>query len=460
MKPLREKSFYLHNFGCKVNQEEGGAVAALFLAEGWRQTDSPDAGLIIVNTCTVTQVADKKARNLIRRFASEYPEAVLAVCGCYAQRAAAEIAGLQAADLIVGVEDRRRLPRLVDELTAGTGTEPVQAVSDVGESRRFSPIAPVSTQRRTRAYLKVEDGCDQFCAYCIIPHVRGPVRSLPPEQALEQARRLLAAGHREIVLSGIHVGAYGRDLGLTDALPRLIRELCALPGLLRLRLGSIEPQQFTPELLAVLAEEPRLCPHLHIPLQSGCDRTLAAMGRRYGTAFYAALLARLRQLLDDPAITSDVMVGFPGETEADFLASQAFCRDCGFADLHIFPYSRRSGTPAAARPDQVRQAEKARRASELARVAREGAAAYVRRWQERELTMLVEEKAELPQGIFLRGHSGNYLTLLLPEDGRDAPVRRVRISEVTDDGLLVRETPGGRSDEPTDSYDQAIQSEE
>ncbi len=444
MKPLQERSFYLHNFGCKVNQEEGGALASRFLAAGWQQKQTPDAGLIIVNTCTVTQVADKKARNLIRRYAREYPQALLAVCGCYAQRAADEIRELAAADIIAGVEDRRRLPELVEELTASPG--PLLSVSDVMSSRTFTEIAPVSSQSRSRAYLKIEDGCDQFCRYCIIPHVRGPVRSLPPHQALEQARRLLADGHREIVLSGIHVGAYGRDLGLADALPRLIRELCALPGLLRLRLGSIEPQQFTPELLETLSEEPKLCPHLHVPLQSGCDRTLTEMGRRYDTAFYAGLLAELRRRMDDPAVTSDVMVGFPGETEEDFRISQEFCRSCGFADLHIFPYSRRSGTPAADRGDQVPQAEKALRAASLAETARRLATDYAAGFRERDLTMLVEEEAVLSGRSYLRGHSGNYLTLLLPADGADRPVRRVRIVDATSEGLLVRECGGEGSE--------------
>ena len=438
MKQLREHSFYLHNFGCKVNQEEGGAVAALFLAAGWEQKSSPDAGLIIVNTCTVTQVADKKARNLIRRFAKEYPGAILAVCGCYAQRAAAEIAELAAADLIVGVEERRRLPQLVEDyLSAENG--PQTAVSDVMDSREFCAIAPESVQRRARAYLKIEDGCDQFCRYCIIPYVRGPVRSLPQEEAVEQARRLLEQGHQEIVLSGIHVGAYGKDLNEPDALPRLIKSLCALPGLLRLRLGSIEPQQFTPALLDLLAGEPKLCPHLHIPLQSGCDRTLTEMGRRYDTAFYAELLADIRSRMDDPAVTTDVMVGFPGEAEADFLSSRDFCAACGFADLHIFPYSRRSGTPAAARRDQLRQAEKARRAAVLAEVAEASAKEYARRWQGRPLDLLVEEKVQLDGKTYLRGHSANYLTLLLPDDGAEAPLRRVVITGRTADGLTVRE---------------------
>lgn len=441
MKQLKERSFYLHNFGCKVNQEEGAALAALFQAAGWRQKEVPEAGLIIVNTCTVTQVADKKARNLIRRFAKEQPEALLAVCGCYAQRAAAEIEELQAADLIVGVEERRRLPQLVEELLRQDGEDEgaLLSVSDVMQRHDFRPIAADSLQSRARAYLKIEDGCDQFCRYCIIPYVRGPVRSLPPAEALEQARRLLAQGHKEIVLSGIHVGAYGKDLGLAEALPRLVESLCALPDLLRLRLGSIEPQQFTPDLLRLLQTEPKLCPHLHIPLQSGCDRTLAEMGRRYDTAFYAALLSDIRSRMDDPAITCDVMVGFPGETEADFAASRDFCAACGFADLHIFPYSRRSGTPAAKRPDQVRQSEKACRAAELARVALRSADSYARRWQGRELRLLVEEKVELGGSVYLKGHSDNYLTLLLPDDGREEAVRRVGIVSPAADGHIVRE---------------------
>lgn len=428
-------TFEIYNFGCKVNQEEGGALAALFAASGWqRAAEGEDAGLIIINTCTVTQVADKKARNLIRRLRREQPGCILAVCGCYAQRAAEEIHALGGVDIVAGVDERARLPELVEAYIAEQQSK-LTAVSDIAKSERFVRIADSSDQQRTRAYLKIEDGCDQFCHYCVIPYVRGPVRSLPEEQVLEQARKLLDKGCGEIILSGIHIGAYGQDFGMPHALPELMEKLLAMPGLVRLRLGSIEPQQFTPQLIALLGED-KLCPHFHIPLQSGCDRTLQAMGRHYLTADYAALLERIRAVTGDAAFTSDVMVGYPGESEEDFLQSMAFCESCGFADLHIFPYSRRQGTVAADMPNQVLQKNKADRAARLAAVAARAAETYQQRYLGKPLLMLAEEEVEINGQRYVRGHSGNYLKLLLPCPVAEADRYTVYPQQITEEGLV------------------------
>lgn len=435
-----EKTFAIYNFGCKVNQEEGGALAALFAALGWRrQAEQPQ--LIIINTCTVTAVADKKARNLIRRLRREHPQALIAVCGCYAQRDAAEVAAIGGVDIIAGVDERRRLPQLVEERLAQTGGAPLQAVAEIGEVRQFHRIAADNLQPRARAYLKIEDGCDQFCHYCIIPHVRGPVRSLPLAQAVEQAQRLICAGHHEIVLSGIHIGAYGQDLPSGEDLPELISRLLELPGLARLRLGSIEPQQFSAPLIELFAAQERICPHLHIPLQSGCDRTLAAMGRHYTSAQYAALIERLRALRPLTAFTTDIIVGYPGESEADFAASEQFLAELQLADSHIFPYSRRSGTPAAALPQQLSQAVKAERAARLSEIAARNAQAYRRQFIGQPLDLLAEEAAEYDGRAYWRGHSANYLNLLLPAEQLSAPppgkIIAVRGRELYDEGLIV-----------------------
>ena len=433
-----DHTFTIYNFGCKVNQEEGGALAARFTAAGWRYVpeDQP-AELVIVNTCTVTATADKKVRNLLRRLRRAYPESLLVACGCYAQRDPDALAAL-GVDIVAGVDDRRRLPDLAAAYQADG--QPIRAVGAIAAARRFQTIAPISYQQRARAYLKIEDGCDQFCNYCIIPHVRGPVRSLPLDQAVEEARLLLAAGHKELVLTGIHIGAYGQDLPAGQDLPHLLEALCALPGLSRLRLGSVEPQQFTADLLKTIARLDKLCPHLHIPLQSGCDKTLTAMGRHYDTAAYAALLDQLRQLLGDPAFTTDVMVGYPGETEGDFLASQRFCAACGFAAMHVFPYSRRSGTPAAIAPDQVPQGVKAHRAARLAETAAAGSRAYRDRYQGKTLSMLVEEGIELDGRRYWKGHSENYLLLYLPQEAGEAcPGALLPVTglDLLEDGLLA-----------------------
>ena len=441
-----DKTFAIYNFGCKVNQEEGGALAALFSSLGWRQ-EPEQPQLIIINTCTVTAVADKKARNLIRRLRREHPQAVLAVCGCYAQRDAAEVAAIGGVDIIAGVDERRQLPRLVEAYCrqrhhhdAGNN-DPLVEVSPIATLRHFHRIAADNIQPRARAYLKIEDGCDQFCKYCIIPHVRGPVRSLPLHQAIEQTRLLLAAGHQEIVLSGIHIGAYGRDLPQGEDLPTLIKSLLTLPGLVRLRLGSIEPQQFSEQLISLFAEQERICPHLHIPLQAGCDRTLEAMGRHYTTEQYAQLIERLRALRPQTAFTTDIIVGFPGESEEDFAASLAFVASLELADSHIFPYSRRSGTPAATIPQQLSNSIKSERAARLNQVAENNAQRYRQQFVGKTLDLLGEEIVEISGNSYLRGHSANYLSLLLPLtersphlQGQLLPVRGV---ELYDEGLIV-----------------------
>ncbi len=424
-------TFCIYNLGCKVNQEEGGALAGLFLAQGWRQGEPGQAGLIVINTCTVTRIADKKDRNLIRRLRRDYPAAILAVCGCYVQRDAEAVQAL-GADILCGVDDRAHLPELVAQYRAEG--RPLRAVGDIRQAGSFRRIGPGSRQERARAYLKVEDGCDQFCHYCIIPHVRGPVRSLPLTEAVAQAQDLIASGHQELVLSGIHIGAYGQDLPPGQDLPALIGAICGLPGLLRLRLGSLEPHQFSRDLLHTLEREPKLCPHLHIPLQSGCDRTLTAMGRRYTAADYARLLRDLRQRLGDPAITSDVMVGYPGESQADFAASRDFCQEMGFAALHVFPYSRREGTPAAQAPGQLPQAVKAERAGELTAAGEAMTQAYISRYLGQTLTLLAEE---IEDG-YSKGHSGNYIMLYLPGgDLQPGAAREVRATALFRQGLLV-----------------------
>ena len=439
MNNKEKRTFSIYNFGCKVNQEEGGELAALFVASGWIEATAGDSiDLIVINTCTVTQVADKKARNLIRRLHREHPQAVIAVCGCYAQRAAAEIEELAGVSIIAGVDERRLLPELVGQYMTKQSSC-LTVVSDISAAREFHHIAQDSLQTRARAYLKIEDGCDQFCTYCIIPHVRGPVRSLPVEQAVSQAERLLAVGHAEIVLSGIHIGAYGSDFDEPDALITLIKRIVALPGLLRLRLGSIEPQQFSEQLLTLIGEEPKICRHLHIPLQSGCDKTLYAMGRHYDTEFYHTLLIRLRELGGDIAFTSDVMVGFPGETEEDFQQSLEFCQECGFSHLHIFPYSRRKGTPAAEFPGQIQQMIKAERAARMAQMAEQTARAYAERYIGAEMTLLVEERVEIEGVSYLRGHSGNYLTLLLKDSQISQCIRQVRGKLLSKHGIVVEQ---------------------
>lgn len=432
----KQRSFALYNFGCKVNQEEGGALAALFIEKGWQQDES-NPHLIVINTCTVTAIADKKARNLIRRLRREHRDTILAVCGCYAQRAAEEISSIAEIEIIVGVDERQRLPQLVEEYLLQQ--EQIICVSPIQEATSFKHISEMSLQKRARAYLKIEDGCDQFCTYCIIPHVRGPIRSLAMADAVSQARKLLQQGHKEIVLSGIHIGAYGSDLPKEEHLPQLIRNLLALPGLSRLRLGSIEPQQFDIELMQLIGQEPRICPHLHIPLQSGSDRILTLMGRHYDTQAYAELIAELRARREGIAFTTDLIVGFPGESEADFAATCQLLEKLDLADMHIFPYSRRSGTPAAEMAGQLSQALKAKRAEIVSQLAARKTQEYASSFIGKTLDLLPEEIVSIEGKRYLSGHSNNYLPLLLEwqEDNLPQDILLCYAKQVAGKGLLV-----------------------
>ncbi len=422
--PAKDKEeglrFAIYTLGCKVNQEEAAAMAGIFLKDGFCQVDFEDeADVYVINTCTVTHLADRKSRAMIRRARRRNEQALVVVTGCYAQVSADELLKLTEVDLVAGVGERAILPQLVRQQWQNTSKQAENSVrkvvSDIQESDRFVPISSdVSAQNRVRAYLKIEDGCDQFCHYCIVPYARGPVRSLPMEQAVLQAVQLIAAGHKEIVLTGIHIGAYGQDLPHVDHtnLVTLTQKLVKLDGLVRLRFSSLEPHQINEDLIALLREEKKICPHLHIPLQSGCDRTLKNMGRRYDTGFYADLINRLRQAVPNIAVTTDVMVGYPQETDEDFQASYDFCRRMAFADMHVFPYSQRKGTVAAGLSGQVLPQQKADRAVRLADLANSMADAYASSFLDKSLTILPEQAVDYQGKKMLQGHSDEYLLVM------------------------------------------------
>lgn len=434
----KEKTFASYTFGCKVNQEETAGIGGLFVAHGWRQLKFGEAAtLYIINTCTVTQLAERKARSLIRRVIREQPQATVVVCGCYAQTAAEEIKSIPGVAIIAGVEERSKLPQIVDEYLQEQSNNPYIVVTDLSKPRPFTTIYNQSNQRRARAYLKIEDGCDCFCHYCIVPYARGRVRSLPWQQALEQGKRLIDQGHKEIVLTGIHIGAYGSDLSDGSSLQLLTKALTAEDGLVRLRFGSIEPQQIDQQMLQLFQEEKKLCPHLHIPLQSGCDKTLAAMGRRYDSRFYASLLQRIRQIIPDIAITTDMIVGFPGESDADFSLSLDFAARMGFAKIHVFPYSRRRGTVAAEMPEQLSRKTKEERAARLAAVGEESARQYAERFVSRRLQMLVEQPIEYKDKSCYGGTSENYLSLILPEIAQKGVIIEVLGKKYSSGSLIV-----------------------
>ena len=403
----------IHTLGCKVNQVETAALEAELCRRGHVLVPFEEAAdAYIVNTCTVTAVSDKKSRQLIRQAQRRAPEAVVAVCGCYAQTAPEAVEAL-GVDLVAGTAGRMAfLDDLEALLSARTGATRV-TVDDSMTRRSFELLPAGGLEGRTRAMLKVEDGCVNFCAYCVIPYARGPVRSLPLKDAAAEAARLAGEDYRELVLTGIELSSWGRDLPGRPELAGLVEAVCrAAPGC-RVRLGSLEPRTVTEDFCRRCAALPNLCPHFHLSLQSGCDATLKRMNRKYNTARYLQSAALLRAHFPRPGITADLIVGFPGETEAEFAATLAFLRRCGFSALHIFPYSRRFGTPAAEMPDQVPRQEKENRARRAAALARHLEETYLDSWVGETLPVLFEEE----KGGLWRGHAPNYTEVRAP--GRD-----------------------------------------
>lgn len=361
--------------GCKVNQYETETMEGLFRQAGYRVVPfTESADVYIVNTCSVTMLGEKKSRQLVRRAQRQNEAALIAVTGCYAQLAPDIVGTLPGVRLIVGTQDRGRIVELVEE--AAAGSEVLRDVGDIMAADTFEDIPLFAAPERTRAFLKIQEGCQNFCTFCIIPYTRGPLRSRALFSVRREAEKLVAAGFREIVLTGIHLGAYGRDLTGTVTLADAARTVLEIDGLQRLRLGSLESVELTPALFTLLRDDRRFARHLHLPLQAGSDAVLQEMHRFYDTAGYERLLTRIREEVPGIAISTDIIVGFPGETEAMFQESLAFVRRQEFARVHVFPYSRRPATPAAARSDQVPHPVRRERVKMMQALADEMAADY------------------------------------------------------------------------------------
>ena len=420
--------------GCKVNQYETQAMEQELVRRGHTLVPfEGEADAYIVNTCTVTAVSDKKSRQMIRRARKQSPDAVVAVCGCYAQTRPEDIRKLDV-DLISGSGDRMKFLDLLEQ--AVREKEPVVSMDEALRRRQFEVLPAGGMAQRTRAMLKVEDGCANFCSYCIIPYARGPVRSLPLQAAAEQTRQLREEGYREIVLTGIEISSWGQDLRDGTSLIDLLETVSRQAGDMRLRLGSLEPRTITEEFCRRASALPGLCPHFHLSMQSGCDATLRRMNRKYDSKRYKESVDLLNGYFDRPAITTDLIVGFPGETEEEFAATLDFVRSCGFAEMHIFPYSIRTGTPAA-EMEQVPKAVKEERAARAAAVAEELHQRYLSGCVGQVYPVLYEQPYE---GLW-HGHAPNYMTVTVPaEAGKDLHNRVVptRITGVAE-GLLTGE---------------------
>lgn len=421
----------IYTLGCKVNQYETQAMERELLRRGHTLVPFENlADAYIINTCTVTAVSDKKCRNVIRRAKKMNPQAVVAVCGCYAQTEPEAVAAL-GVDLVSGTAGRMEFLDLLDGQLKNHAA-PIVQVDESLRRRDFERLTAGGQVGRTRAMLKVEDGCTNFCTYCIIPYARGPVRSLPLSEAVDQAKELEAQGYREIVLTGIEISSWGRDLKEGQTLIDLVEALChAVPGL-RVRLGSLEPRTITEDFCQRAVALPNLCPHFHLSMQSGCDETLKRMNRKYDTARYLQSVQWLNQYFDRPAITTDLIVGFPQETEEEFAQTLDFIRRCAFSSMHIFPYSRRSGTPAATMAGQIPHAVQEQRAQAAQAVAREMEEAYLQALVGSTLPVLFEEEKE---GLW-QGHAPNYVAVRAVGENLHNQLRQVTITGVGD-GILL-----------------------
>ena len=410
--------------GCKVNQYETQALEQEFVRRGHTLTDfDGPADVYIINTCSVTAVSDKKSRQVIRRARKENPDAVVAACGCYPQTHPDDMAGL-GIDLVGGTGDRMAFVELTEQ--AAARRRHITALDDAFARTEFEVLPAGGLEGRTRAMLKVEDGCVNFCSYCIIPYARGRIRSLPPDTARKQANSLQEQGYREIVLTGIEISSWGRDLKTGEELTDLVEAICAAAPDCRIRLGSLEPRTVTEDFCARLSKLPNLCPHFHLSMQSGCDSVLARMNRKYDTARYLQSVQLLRQYFGDPAVTTDLIVGFPGETEEEFARTLDFIRTCAFSAMHVFPYSKRPGTPAAKMPGQIPNAVKADRAHAAAEIAAQMERDYLNRFVGRTVPVLFEEERE---GLWW-GHTPNYIPVAVAGDGLHNRVADVRLTEV------------------------------
>lgn len=418
-----------YTLGCKTNQYETQAMERLLCEQGHEICSfEDDCDCYIVNTCSVTAVADKKNRAIIRRCRREHPQAILGVCGCYSQHAAQAVRELEV-DVVGGSGGRQQF--LEDLLAAAQSRTYQEHLDNALRRRKFEVLPAGGLQERTRAMLKVQDGCTNFCTYCIIPYTRGPIRSAPLETAVAQAKQLEQAGYREIVVTGIEIAGWGKDLPGKPPVWRLIAEICKAVPHLRIRLGSLEPRIVTEEFVAALSGFQNLCPQFHLSMQSGCDTVLARMKRKYTTEEYMESLERLRNAFPGCAITTDMIVGFPGETEEEFEKSLSFIRQCRFADMHIFPYSKRPGTPAAEMPGQLPNAVKEERSRRAIAVAQEMSETYRRSLTGTVQAVLVEGM----EGEHSVGHAMNYVKIYIPGAYPRNEIQTVAVKSLYGDGV-------------------------
>ncbi|SEN04082.1 tRNA (N(6)-L-threonylcarbamoyladenosine(37)-C(2))-methylthiotransferase MtaB [Lihuaxuella thermophila] len=430
-----------HTLGCKVNAYETEAMWQLFKKAGYQRVDFEEkADVYLINTCTVTNTGDKKSRQVIRRAIRKNPDAVICVTGCYAQTSPSEVAAIPGVDIVIGTQGRDKLIEYVERFRRER--QPINAVGNIMKQREFEELDVPTFSDRTRASLKIQEGCNNFCTFCIIPWAKGLSRSRKPESVLKQARQLVEAGYKEIVLTGIHTGGYGEDFE-NYKLADLLWDLDKIEGLKRIRISSIEASQIDERVIEVLNASEKMCRHLHIPLQAGDDAVLKRMRRKYTVAEYKEKIMRLHEAMPDVAITTDVIVGFPGETDEQFENGYRFIEELGMYQLHVFPYSKRTGTPAARMPDQVPEEVKHERVKRLIELSNRLSLRYAQKFVGDVLEVIPERpyKEDPKSGLYM-GYSDNYLQVVFPaQEEWVGKVCRVRIDKAGSEychGTFVR----------------------
>jgi threonylcarbamoyladenosine tRNA methylthiotransferase MtaB len=431
-------SVAFHTLGCKVNHYETEAIWQLFKEEGYERTDYDSiADVYVINTCTVTNTGDKKSRQVIRRAIRKNPDGVICVTGCYAQTSPGEIMAIPGVDVVVGTQDRRKMLTYIEEFKKER--QPINGVTNIMKNRVYEELDVPAFTDRTRASLKIQEGCNNFCTFCIIPWARGLMRSRDPEEVVKQAQQLVDAGYKEIVLTGIHTGGYGEDMKDYN-LAMLLRDLEQnVKGLKRIRISSIEASQLTDEVIEVIDQSNIVVRHLHVPLQSGSNTVLKRMRRKYTMEFFAERLEKLKKALPGLAVTSDVIVGFPGETEEEFMETYNFIKEHKFSELHVFPYSKRTGTPAARMDDQIDEEVKNERVHRLIELSNQLAKEYASGFEDELLEVIPEEVYD--DGRYV-GYTDNYLKVVFPatEDmvGQLVKVKITKAGYPLNEGQFVR----------------------
>ena len=430
---MKKVSFY--TLGCKVNQYETNAMAQKFKEAGYEIVDMNDdiSDICIVNTCTVTNMSDRKSRHSLRRVKEKNPSAIIAAVGCYAQVAKNDLEKMPEIDIVLGNEEKANIVQYVEKFMESQNENKLIEIEDISSKKEFEDMGQITYTEKTRAFIKVQDGCNQFCSYCIIPYARGRVRSRNAESIIKEITQIAQNGIKEVVITGIHVASYGRDFGNENGLIELLEKINEIEGIKRIRLGSLEPKIITEEFMQRLSKLEKICHHFHLSLQSGCDETLKRMNRKYATAQVREIIERLRRYYDDVMLTTDIIVGFPGETEEEFETTYQFLKEVKLYKMHVFQYSPRKGTRAAVMQNQVDGSIKEARSKRLIELSNENQKMYNQQLVGKEVEVLFEDK-EVEDGIkYFRGHTQNYVLVKYKTDENlENTLKNVKILELSE----------------------------